>query len=69
MFDTAINKSIYFQKAKKKKLDKMTPGDLGVDVTSKLEVLEVIEPPERQAGEKVENVEDLVSKLKQVGVI
>lgn len=45
----------------------MKPGDLGVDVSSQLEVLRVDEPPQRQAGVKVESVEELVSKLKEAG--
>lgn len=40
-----------------------------MDVTSKVEVLEVSDPPERQAGIIVENVEELVGKLKQDGLI
>lgn len=57
------------QKAKKKKISSMKPGDLGVDVSSRLEVLRVDEPPQRQAGMKVETVEDLVGKLKAAGRI
>uniref|UniRef100_A0AAY5F1X9 Electron transfer flavoprotein subunit beta n=1 Tax=Electrophorus electricus TaxID=8005 RepID=A0AAY5F1X9_ELEEL len=56
-------------KAKKKKIANMKPGDLGVDMTSRVEVLRVDEPPQRQAGVKVESVEDLVSKLKEAGRI
>ncbi|XP_006791784.1 electron transfer flavoprotein subunit beta isoform X2 [Neolamprologus brichardi] len=54
-------------KAKKKKIATVKPADLGVDVTSRLEVLKVEEPPQRQAGMKVETVEDLVVKLKEAG--
>ncbi|XP_027009638.1 electron transfer flavoprotein subunit beta [Tachysurus fulvidraco] len=56
-------------KAKKKKIENMKPGDLGVDVSSRLEVVRVDEPPQRQAGMKVESVEELVSKLKEAGRI
>lgn len=56
-----------FQKAKKKKIANVKPADLGVDLTSRLEVLRVDEPPQRQAGMKVETVEDLVGKLKEAG--
>ena len=42
----------------------MTPADLGVDVAPTFEVLSVEPPAERQAGIKVETVEDLVDKLK-----
>lgn len=47
----------------------MKPADLGVDVSSRLEVLRVDEPPQRQAGMKVETVEELVGKLKEAGRI
>jgi electron transfer flavoprotein beta subunit len=51
-------------KAKKKRLDVLTPGDLGVDVTSHFKTLRVSEPPRRSAGIKVADVATLVSKLK-----
>ncbi|KAM7383097.1 hypothetical protein PAMP_002779 [Pampus punctatissimus] len=50
-------------KAKKKKVVNMKPADLGVDLTSRLEVLRVDEPPQRQAGVKVETVDDLDSLM------
>ena len=56
-------------KAKKKPIDEKAPSDYGVDVKARLEVLKVTEPPQRQAGIKVESVEQLVSKLKEAGVI
>jgi len=55
------------QKAKKKKIDKKNPGDLGVDITPHVEVLEVVDPPSRSAGVKVETVDDLLAKLKEHG--
>ncbi len=51
-------------KAKKKPIEQLTPEDLGVDVAPRLEVLEVVEPPARKAGIKVESVADLMDKLK-----
>jgi electron transfer flavoprotein beta subunit len=51
-------------KAKKKPIEPLTPEDLGVDVTPRLEVLEVVEPPARKAGVKVESVAELMEKLK-----
>jgi electron transfer flavoprotein beta subunit len=56
-------------KAKKKPIDEKTPADFGVDVKARLQVLKVTEPPQRQAGIKVESVEQLVAKLKEAGVI
>jgi len=43
---------------------KFTPEELGVDMTPTVEVLKVEAPAERQAGIKVESVEQLVDKLK-----
>jgi len=51
-------------KAKKKTIDTMTPEDLGVDVTPRLNVISVNEPPSRAAGVMVETVAELVDKLK-----
>jgi len=54
-------------KAKKKPLKKVTPKDLGVDITPRIEVVSVEEPPVRQAGSIVPDVDTLVSKLKESG--
>ncbi len=51
-------------KAKKKPIEQLTPEDLGVDVAPRLEVIEVVEPPARKAGVKVDSVADLVDKLR-----
>lgn len=51
-------------KAKKKPMDMKTPADLGVDVAPRVKTLSVEPPAERQAGIKVESVEQLVDKLK-----
>jgi len=51
-------------KAKKKPLETVKPADLGVDVTPRIKVLKVSEPPKRAAGVKVPDVATLVSKLK-----
>ena len=56
-------------KAKKKPLDEKTPGDYGVDVAPRLEVVSVREPEGRKAGIKVGSVDELVGKLKEAGVI
>ena len=40
-------------KAKKKPIEKLTPADLGVDLTPILETLKVAEPPKRVGGGKV----------------
>ena len=51
-------------KAKKKQLDVTTPADLGVELMSHVVQLSVAPPPERAAGIKVEDVAQLVDKLK-----
>ncbi len=51
-------------KAKKKPLDTLTPDELGVDVAPRLSVVKVAEPPARQGGIKVEDVQQLVDKLR-----
>ncbi|KAJ3522729.1 hypothetical protein NM688_g8834 [Phlebia brevispora] len=54
-------------KAKKKPIEKLTADALGIDLTPRLETLEVSEPPKRVGGTKVENVDELVAKLKEAG--
>ncbi|AGT07472.1 electron transfer flavoprotein subunit beta/FixA family protein [Paracoccus aminophilus] len=56
-------------KAKKKPLDEKTAADYGVDVTPRLTVVSTREPEGRKAGIKVGSVDELVSKLKEAGVI
>ena len=51
-------------KARKKPIETVKPADLGVDVTPRLTVLKVAEPPSRQAGKKVGSVQELVEKLR-----
>jgi len=55
-------------KAKSKPLANKTPADYGVDVSPRLETLTVVEPPKRVAGIKVADVDELVAKLKALGV-
>nr|XP_048683985.1 electron transfer flavoprotein subunit beta isoform X2 [Caretta caretta] len=56
-------------KAKKKKIEVLKASDLGVDLSSRVAMQRVEEPPQRQAGVKVETVDDLVGKLKEGGLI
>ena len=57
-------------KAKKKPIDEKTTADYDVDVAPRLEIVNVSEPPEREAGVKVETVGELVEKLKnEAGVL
>ena len=57
-------------KAKKKPIEEKSPEDYGIEISSMLEVIKVSEPAQREAGIKVETVEELVDKLKnEAGVI
>jgi electron transfer flavoprotein beta subunit len=56
-------------KAKKKEIAMKTAADYGVDVSPKLKVLKVAEPPKRSAGIKVADSAELVGKLKSEGVL
>jgi electron transfer flavoprotein beta subunit len=55
-------------KAKSKPLATMTPDELGVDIKRRLETVKVVEPAKRQAGIKVGSVDELVEKLKGLGI-
>ena len=55
-------------KAKSKPMAQKTAADYGVDVTPRLETLKVVEPTKRQAGIKVGSVDELIAKLKTLGV-
>jgi electron transfer flavoprotein alpha/beta subunit len=43
-------------KAKKKPIEKLTPADLGVDLTPRIETIKVSEPPKRVGGGKVRHI-------------
>ena len=51
-------------KAKKKPLDIIDISSLGIDTNPKIKVLKVEEPPKRKAGIMVNDVKELVEKLK-----
>ncbi|WP_380926113.1 electron transfer flavoprotein subunit beta/FixA family protein [Sphingomonas leidyi] len=55
-------------KAKSKPLAKKTVADYGVDASPRLTTLKVVEPAKRSAGVKVADVDELVAKLKALGV-
>lgn len=50
--------------AKKKPLEKLSPADLAVDISPRLNTVKFAEPKARQAGVKVVDVAELVEKLK-----
>lgn len=54
-------------KAKKKPIKKVTPKDLGVDTTARIEIVSVNDPPVRQAGAVLPDVDALIGKLREGG--
>lgn len=56
-------------KAKKKPIDEKQASELGVDIAPRLTVVSVSAPPKREAGIVVEDVSQLVDKLKNVAKV
>lgn len=56
-------------KAKRKPLEKVSASDFGVDVSPRLDIVKTVEPAARPSGIKVASVDDLISNLKDAGVI
>lgn len=56
-------------KAKKKPLEKKTLKDFGLDTEIRLKTVKVTEPPTRKGGVKVEDVDGMISKLKELGAL
>ncbi len=56
-------------KAKKKPIEEKQASALGVDIAPRLTVVSVSEPPKREAGIVVEDVSQLVDKLKNVAKV
>jgi electron transfer flavoprotein beta subunit len=56
-------------KAKSKPLAQKTPADYDVVTTPRLTTLGVREPSKREAGIKVQSVDELIDRLRTVGVI
>jgi len=56
-------------KAKRKPIETLTLADLNVEVAPSVTVLKTSAPAKREAGIKVESVEELVSILKEKGLI
>ena len=51
-------------KAKKKPIEQINAGDLGIDIKPRISQIKVEEPPKRKSGIKVASVAELVQKLK-----
>ena len=45
----------------------LTPTELNIDISPRLKILEVSDPPTREAGSKVADVDELITKLKEAG--
>ena len=56
-------------KAKKKKLEKKSLSDYGLDTEVRLKTVKVMEPPPRKGGVKVEDVDGMIKKLKELGAL
>lgn len=56
-------------KARAKPLSKTTSAELGVDLSPRLEVLRVEEPPPRKPGVMLGSVDELLSKLREAEVL
>ena len=56
-------------KAKAKPLAQKTAADYGVDIAPRITTLRVEEPAKRSAGVKVADVDELIGKLKTLGVV
>lgn len=75
LIDLRLNEPRYpklpdIMKARKKSIDTIDATSMGVDITPRLKVLEVTEPPAREPGIKVANAAELIEKLKnEAGVI
>jgi electron transfer flavoprotein beta subunit len=55
-------------KARQKPLETKKPEDYGVDVAPRLKTTHVAEPPTRSAGIKVGSIDELVAKIKELGI-
>ncbi|GAV29764.1 hypothetical protein PMKS-003266 [Pichia membranifaciens] len=53
-------------KAKKKPLEVVKPTDLNIEISKRLETVSLEEPAPRKAGVMVNNVDELISKLKEL---
>lgn len=56
-------------KAKKKPIKKMTVAETGVDIKPRIEIVSVEEPPVRQAGSVLPDIDTLIAKLRESGHI
>ena len=50
-------------KAKQKPIEKISPGDVNIEIKQRLKTLKVTEPPKKESGIKIDSVQELISKL------
>lgn len=72
--DLRLNEPRYLKlpdimKAKKKPIEDSSLEELGVERAAMLETVKTAAPPQREAGDMVESVDELVSKLKEKGLL
>ena len=72
--DLRLNEPRYLKlpdimKAKRKPIDESSLDALGVEVAPRLETVKTAPPPKREAGVMVDSVDELVSKLKDKGLV
>lgn len=72
--DLRLNEPRYLKlpnimKAKKKPIEDSSLETLGVEPAAMLETVETAPPPQREAGVRVESVDELVTKLKDKGLL
>ncbi len=72
--DLRLNKPRYvtvpnIMKARSKPLDKKQASDYEIDFAPTIKILKVEEPSKRKGGQKLSSVEELVTKLKEVGAL
>ena len=51
-------------KAKRKQIEKLQASELGVELVSQIELLEVTPPADRKPGAMLNNISELIDKLK-----
>ena len=56
-------------KAKRKPIETVTTSDLGIESAARIKVLKTTAPAKRQAGIRVETVDELVTALREKGLI
>ena len=56
-------------KAKKKPMEKKKLSDYGIELKRRMKTIKVEEPPPRQGGGKVEDVDGMIGRLKELGAL